>query len=179
MPVAQSAASALQQDDFLSVFGDVADVLARLGVVHHSSTGHFDNLVLAVLAEAAVLRSAFAVSGHDVAVVAQVKQGPVVAVSAQDDVSAASAIATVGTSVGHVLGTAHVCGAPSALARAAIYLYVIYKVRFCHNVSILMIIIYLTGIGFHLFLYVGLHFFPGGLYEHLGHQLRVGILEIG
>ena len=137
VPVAQSASSSLQQDYFLSVLGDVADVLARLGVVNHRAAGHFDDLVLAVLAEAAVLGAAFAVTGHDVTVVAQVQQGPVVAVPAQDDVPPASAVATVRPSVGHVLGAAHVCGTTAALARAAVYLYVVNKVRFCHNAIIL------------------------------------------
>ena len=139
VPVAQSAASSLQQDHFLSVLGDIADVLARLGVVNHRAAGHLDDLVLAVFAEAAILGAAFAVTGpgHDVAVVAQVEQGPVVTVAAQDDVSAASAVATVRPSVGHVFGTAHVCGTSAALPRTAIYLYVVYKVRFCHNAIIL------------------------------------------
>ena len=67
------------------------------------------------------------------AVVAQVEQCPVVAVATQDDVSASSAVAAVGASIRHVFGASHVCGTSSALTRAAIYLYVVYKVRFCHN----------------------------------------------
>ena len=67
-----------------------------------------------------------------VAVISQVEECPVVAVGAQDDMSAASAIATVGTSLGQVLGAVHVCGASSSPTRAAIYLYVIYEICFCH-----------------------------------------------
>ena len=128
MPVAQSAPSAFQQDDLLSVLGDVAQVFARFGVVGHGAAGHFYHLVLAVLAEAAVLRAAFAVSGEHVALVLQVQQRPVVAVAAQDDVAAASTVASVGSALGHVLGSVHVCGTPSTLARAAVYLHVVYEV---------------------------------------------------
>ena len=35
VPVAQTSASAFQQDDFLFVLGDVADIFTRFGVVHH------------------------------------------------------------------------------------------------------------------------------------------------
>ena len=128
MPVAQSAASAFQQDDLLSVLGDVAHVLAGLGVVGHGAAGHLDDLVLAILAEAAVLGAALAVSGQDVAVVAQVQEGPVVAVAAQDDVSATTTIAAIGTTVGAVLGASHVGGTSSALARADVYLHVVNEI---------------------------------------------------
>ena len=128
VPVAQSAASAFQQNDLLPVLGDVAQVFARLGVVGHGAAGHFYHLVLAILAEAAVLRAAFAVSGQHVSLVLEVQQRPVVAVAAQDDVAAASAVAAVGSALGHVLGAVHVCGTPAALARAAVYLHVVNEV---------------------------------------------------
>ena len=66
-------------------------------------------------------------------IVAQVEEGPVVAVAAQDDVSATTTIATVGTTVGVVLHAAHVSAATAALARAAIYLDVVYKIGFSHD----------------------------------------------
>ena len=85
-------------------------VRKRLGVIGHGAAGHLYHLVLAVLAEAAVLRAAFAVSGQYVALILQVQQRPIVAVAAQDDVAAPSAVAAVGSALGHVLGTVHVCG---------------------------------------------------------------------
>ena len=67
------------------------------------------------------------------AVVAQVQQGPIVAVAAQDDVSAATTITAIRTSIGVVLHTAHVCATASTLARAAVYLYIIYEIGFSHD----------------------------------------------
>ena len=39
VPVTQTSASAFQQDDFLFVLGDVADIFTRFGVVHHRAAG--------------------------------------------------------------------------------------------------------------------------------------------
>ena len=72
-------------------------------------------------------------AGKGMTVVAQVQQRPIVAVSAQDDVSATAAVAAVRTTVGVVLHAAHVCAATSTLARAAIDLYVIDEICFSHE----------------------------------------------
>ena len=133
MPVAQSAASALEQDDFLSVFGDVADVFSGLGVVGHGAAGHFDDLVGTVLSEALVLRAVAAVFGEYVTVVLQVQQGPVVAVAPQDDMASSASVASVGTAIGDVLLAAQMYRAASAFAGAAVDFHVINKIRFSHS----------------------------------------------
>ena len=70
--------------------------------------------------------------GKEVALILEVQQRPVVMVAAEIDASSTSAVATVRSAVGHVLGTAHVCGTSAALTRAALYLYVVYEIGFSH-----------------------------------------------
>ena len=132
MPVTQSAASAFQQNDFLTMLGYIADVFTGFGIVHYRAAGHFDYFILSVLAEAAVLGARLAVACHDVAVVAQVQQGPVVAVAAENHVAASSSVTSVGAAIGNVFFTPHVRGASTALTGAAIDFYVVNKIRFSH-----------------------------------------------
>mgnify|MGYP007071177812 CR=1 FL=1 len=62
VPVTQSAASAFQQNDFLTVLGYIADVFTGFGIVHYRAAGHFDYFILSVLAETAVLGARLAVA---------------------------------------------------------------------------------------------------------------------
>ena len=66
-----------------------------------------------------------AVSGEDVALVAQVEEGPVIAVAAQIDVAAAASVAAVGAAFWDVLGAVHMHGAASTFSGAAYYLDVV------------------------------------------------------
>ena len=132
MPVTQTSASAFQQDDFLFVLGDVADIFTRFGVVHHRAAGHFNHLVRSVFSETAVLGTGFSVTCQDVTVVLQMEQRPVVAVTAQDDMASSSSVTSVGASVGYVFLTPHMRRTSSALSGAAIYFYVVNKIRFSH-----------------------------------------------
>jgi hypothetical protein len=72
-------------------------------------------------------------TGKGMTVVAQVEQGPIVAVATEDDMSATTTITTVGTTIRVVLDAAHVGATTATLARAAVYLYVIYKIGFSHD----------------------------------------------
>ena len=132
MPVTQSATSAFQQDDFLSVFRHIADVFAGFSVIDHRAAGHFNNFIRTVFAEAPVFTSRLSMTGHGMAVVFEVKQRPIVAVTAQNDMAPSSAIASVGTSIRTIFFASHVRRASSALTRATVNLYVIYKIRFSH-----------------------------------------------
>jgi len=69
---------------------------------------------------------------HDVTVVAQVQQCPVVAVSAKDYVTSSSSVTTVGAAIGYVFFTPHVRGASAALTGTAIDFYVVNEIRFSH-----------------------------------------------
>lgn len=73
VPVTQTSASAFQQDDFLFVLGDVADIFTRFGVVHHRAAGHFNHLVRSVFSETAVFGTGFSVTCQDVAIVLQME----------------------------------------------------------------------------------------------------------
>jgi hypothetical protein len=67
------------------------------------------------------------------AVVAQVEQGPIIAVTAEDDMPTAASVAAVGTTIGIIFYTAHVCASASAFARAAVYFYIVDEIGFSHD----------------------------------------------
>ena len=132
VPVTQSAASAFQQNNFLSMLGDVTDIFACFGIVYHCATGNFNNLIFSIFTKAAILGAGFSMSGQRMAIVTQVQQRPVVTVAAQNDMTSSSSVTSVGATIGYVFLTPHVRRASSALPGAAIYLYVVNKVRFSH-----------------------------------------------
>ena len=103
MPVSQSSAAAFEQNYLLPVLFDLAEELARVAVIHDRPAGHLDDLVLPIFAEGAGLAAVTAVCGHDMLLILQVQQRPQVAVSAQDDMSATTSIASVRAAFGHVL----------------------------------------------------------------------------
>ena len=108
LEVAQSAASAFQQHDFLPVVGNVADILSRLSIVDHRPARHVDIHVLAVGPVTLVLTAIASVFSEDMALVLQVQQRPVVVVATQDDAATLATVATVRTSVGVILHMAQV-----------------------------------------------------------------------
>ena len=72
MYIAESASATAQQYYFLAVFGDIAQIFARLGVICHCSAWHVDDFALAVGAGAPVYSAVLSVSGKYVALVFQV-----------------------------------------------------------------------------------------------------------
>ena len=70
---------------------------------------------------------------HDVLAVFEVDECPELRVCSEDDVTASSAVASVRTSLRDVLLSSHVSRSCATIARAAIYLYVVYEITICHN----------------------------------------------
>jgi hypothetical protein len=132
MPVTLTTATAFEQNHFLSVFCYVTKIFACLGIINDRSTGHFYYFIRTVFSETTVLASRFAMTCHCVTVELQVKQCPVITITAQDDMTSSSTIAPIGTSVRTIFLAPHVRRASSALTRATVYLYVINKIRFSH-----------------------------------------------
>ncbi len=54
-------------------------------------------------------------------------------VATQYDMTAATAVAAVGTALGHIFGPVEVARAGAALARAAQYLYIVDEIGVCHR----------------------------------------------
>ena len=133
VPVAETAAAALQQRHLLAVVAHLAEVFARLGVEDDGAARNLNGDVLAVLAERASGAAALAVAGEYMAAELQRKQRPHVFVALEDDVAATAAVTAVGTSLRHIFGSVEMTRAGTALARAAQYLYIVYEVRICHN----------------------------------------------
>ena len=104
IPVAKTSASASEQLYFLSVVGHLAEEFAVLSVVNRRSARHFYNLVLSVLSKAAAFSARLSVGGENVPLIFQVEQRPQVAVATQNDMSATSAVSTVGAAFRHVFG---------------------------------------------------------------------------
>ena len=136
IPVAQSSPSTFQKNLFLSVLRDVANVFSSFCIVDHSTAGYVNIPILTVSPGTAAFTSGLTVCSEHMALITQVKQCPVVAITPQNDMTATPSVATVRTSVGHVLGTTHMHRAPAALSRAAENLDVIYKIAFQYSYSL-------------------------------------------
>ena len=128
MPVALSATTTFQQHNFLSVFGHVADIFAGFGIIYYSSARHFDHPVFTVFPETALGTTAFAVRCHDMTFELQMQEGPVIPIATKIHMASSPSVASVGASFRNIFLTTKVRGPSSALSRAAIDLYVIYKV---------------------------------------------------
>ena len=132
-PVAEAAAAAAKELYLLAVLVDLAEKFARLGIKYHRSGRYLDDDILAVLAETAAARAALAVAGKHVAVEFQGQQSPHLLVAAEYHVAAAAAVAAVRAALGHILGAIEMTRARAALAAAAVYLHIIYKIAVSHN----------------------------------------------
>ncbi len=116
MPVAEATLAAAEELHFLPVACHFAEELTRLRIEDGGADGHFYDTVLTILAERAACAAALAVGGEDVALIAQMKEGPEIAVATQDDVAAATAVAAVGPTLGHIFGTMEMPASRAALA---------------------------------------------------------------
>ena len=132
LEVAQSAASAFEQHHDLSVFDDIAEIFTGFGIVGHGAGRYFNVPICAVAAVAAAFAAVAAVAGKNVAVIAQVEQGPVVAIAAEVDITPTPTIATVGAAEGLVFGAVHVHRTAAALTGATVDFDVVYEIGF-HN----------------------------------------------
>ena len=90
MPVAQTAPSAGEQDEFLTVFRHFAYDFACVGVAGHGAERYGYHGIFAALSRRAGAGTRFTVLGEYVPLVFQVYQRPVLAVAAQDDAAAPS-----------------------------------------------------------------------------------------
>ena len=131
----------MQQHQPLAVGGNLPHrldgfraVLLRDDPFRNRTQRHGNHDVLGVLARRTGARTALAVLGELVTLVFEVDQGPVLAVALQDDTAALAAVAAVGAAESHEFLAAEMRRAGSAVTRTGEYLYVIYKIRSCHNV---------------------------------------------
>ncbi len=145
VPVAQAAATALQQDEFLAVLGDLAhrfEVLLAILVLDqtacHRTQRHGDDNILGILARRAGTRAALTILGELVTLVLEVNQRPVLAVTHQHNRTSLAAVAAVRTSEGDKLLAAEVRRTSTAVSRTGEYLNVINEIGTCHNRSCLI-----------------------------------------
>ena len=104
-----------------------------LVVFDHGAEGNFHDDILTVLAETLVASTGLSIFGHQVFGVFQMQQRPQLGITAQDDVTAASAVTAVRTALGDVLRPVKVHRSRAAVSRCAVYLYVVYEIGIGHN----------------------------------------------
>ena len=115
MPVSLSTTSTFQQDNFLSMFGHITDILSCFSIVYYCSTRHFNYFVYTVLTKTLVFTAGFSMSSHRMTVILQMEQRPVVTVTSQNNMASSSAIAPIRTTVRNIFLAPHVRRASSAL----------------------------------------------------------------
>ena len=128
MTVAESSLATAQELDFLAVACHLTQKLPRLGIEHRRADRDLYYSVLPILAERTVFASRLTVSGENMTLIAQMKEGPHIAVPLEDNMSSASSVAPVRSPFGHIFGTVEMTASGSSLSGAAEYLYIIYEV---------------------------------------------------
>ena len=129
VPVAQTAPSAGEQDEFLTVFRHFAYDFACVGVAGHGAERYGYHGIFAALSRRAGAGTRFTVLGEYVPLVFQVYQRPVLAVAAQDDAAAPSAVAAVGPAESDEFFAPEMSRTGPSRPRTGEYLDVIYEVR--------------------------------------------------
>ena len=120
--------AALQKHYLLTIIGDVTDELSVVGIIDDSTTRHIYIYILSICAMTLVTTTVAAMFSKYMPLVSQVEQGPVIVIASQDNRPALAAVAAVRSSVRVILHMPQMHGAPATLARATLYLYVIYKI---------------------------------------------------
>ena len=115
------------------MFCYITYIFTCFGIVNHRTTGNFNNLIRSVFTETTVLTARLPMTSHCMTIISQVKQCPVIPVTTQDNMASSSAISSIRSTVRSIFFSPHVRRASSAFTRAAVYLYVINKIRFSHN----------------------------------------------
>ena len=96
MHVAETAKAAPGDQQSLAVFGQVADDLVGIEVVHHGADRHDDRLVLAGLAVHLAAHAVLAALRLEAGFVAKIDEGVEVLVGLHPDVAAIAAVAAIG-----------------------------------------------------------------------------------
>ena len=130
LEITQSATTAFQEEHLLTIISDITDVLSRLGIIDHCTTGYVDIHILTVGTVTLVLAAVAAMLCEDMTLVLQMEERPVVMIATQDHAAAFATVTTIGTTVGVILHMAQVHTTLAALARAAIYLHIVNEIRF-------------------------------------------------
>ena len=116
MAVAKAAATAFEEDDLLAVFGDFKENFFGFCVFGDGSEGYIHVDIFSACAAAPSALTGVSAGSDDVLAVLQVKKGPVLRVSAEDDVAATAAVSAIRPTQGNVFFPTKMPGACSACA---------------------------------------------------------------
>ena len=113
--ISLTATTALDEKLLLPVAVEVHDEFPREGIIDGGTYGYLDDLVLTITARGAVSTTTAPACRDDVALIAQVEEGPVVLIGADIDVTTTTAIPAVRAALGDVLLSTEVRRASAAL----------------------------------------------------------------
>ena len=116
--VAQSAASALRNQRFLSILKNLADEFLRVGVENDGAAGYRDDDVFSAAAGTVAAFAVTAVVGTPMGVMVEPVQRVFVGVAAQNDAATASAVAAIGPAARRKFFTAEGDNAVAAVTGA-------------------------------------------------------------
>jgi hypothetical protein len=141
VPVAQTTTATLEEYQLLAVLCDLTNdlgicltsLLVGEYLLGYSTQWHRDDDVLGISTRRACTVTILAILGKLVALIFKVNKSPILAVALKDDATTLTSVTTIGTSEGYEFLATEVARASTTVTRASEYLYVIYKIRTCHN----------------------------------------------
>src|SRR6188768_3329776 len=130
--ISLSSSSTLCKYCFLSVFRNFKKKISRFEIFCNRADGNFKDFIIAVSTGLARTVSFAAFFRNDMLAVLQVKQGPQLLVTADNDMSSPATIASIGSALGCALVAVKMYGACTPCAAAAHDLYIVNKITFTH-----------------------------------------------
>jgi hypothetical protein len=103
--ISKTTTTTFEERHKLTVFHYVTKELTGLGIVSHSATWHINDFTFTVGTGTFVYSTVLTIACKYMTLVFQVKQRPIITVTAQNDVTTLSAVTTVGTTVGNIFRT--------------------------------------------------------------------------
>ena len=135
VPVTQTTTTTLEKGELLAVLGNLTDVLdsgRTILLLNHSACNgtqrYGDNNVGSILTRRACAVTTLAILSKLVALVFEVNQSPILAVALQNNATALTAIAAIGSAKCNELLTTKVARACASVARTGKNLHIVHKV---------------------------------------------------
>lgn len=128
MGISEAPTASLEKNTGFPLHGDLGQECPGFCILNDGSQGNLDDFVLTGSSKAALFSPAAAMARLHMAVVLQVKQGPELAVSPEDDMAATASVAPIRTSLGDKFLSTQMGTPGTAIPRLAKNLDVINKI---------------------------------------------------
>ena len=133
MCITHSATSAREPNNFLTVLKYLHFCKTGYIIPGNSTWGYFNDYIFAHLTRPVISGSNFSIIGVHILKVSQVQKCPEIAVSFQYDMSAPTAIATIGSAHGGMFIPHKMPASRTAMAAAAKNANLVYEITFLHR----------------------------------------------